>query len=156
MNILKNRAVAILVSAVIVALSTGYLVVSSAPELLEATVYDVDDEPIFEPSPIPESLPASYDVDDEPTFEPSPTPESLPTSSPTPPIGVNAETFALLSSGMSIVEVQEIIGVTPTSEVTTELLGTTSTMIMWRGEGLSAITVMFTNGYATTISQMGL
>jgi len=70
--------------------------------------------------------------------------------------GVNAETFALLRNGMSISEVQEIIGVAPSSESTTELLGTTTTMIMWIGSGFSSITVIFTNGYASSISQMGL
>ena len=70
--------------------------------------------------------------------------------------GVNAETFALLRNGMSINEVQEIIGVTPTSETTTELLGITSTTIMWVGRSFSSITVMFTDGYATIITQMGL
>ena len=70
--------------------------------------------------------------------------------------GVNAETFAMLRNGMSISEVQNIIGVEPTSETTTEILGTTTTMIMWMGTGFSSITVMFTNGSATSISQMGL
>lgn len=70
--------------------------------------------------------------------------------------GVTAESYARLKNGMSIDEVQEIIGVAPLSETTTELFGITSTTIMWMGSGFSTITVMFTNGRATLISQIGL
>jgi outer membrane protein assembly factor BamE (lipoprotein component of BamABCDE complex) len=70
--------------------------------------------------------------------------------------GVNAETFALLSDGMSIEEIQELIGVPPYYGSTTVMLGTTTTVVMWMGSDSDSITVMFTDGYATLITQMGL
>lgn len=69
---------------------------------------------------------------------------------------VTAEAFARLENGMSIREVQDILGTTPTSESTMEMLGITTTTMMWTGRGFSSITVIFTNGYATAISQIGL
>ena len=70
--------------------------------------------------------------------------------------GLNEETFALLRNGMSISQVKDIVGVPATSEATTEILGISSTMIMWVGDNLNYIAVTFTDGYVTSTSQMGL
>ena len=67
--------------------------------------------------------------------------------------GVNAETFAFIRDGMSIDEVQELIGAVPASETNTEMAGITSTIIMWT-EGLTTITVGFTNGFVTSTQIM--
>jgi len=68
---------------------------------------------------------------------------------------INEETFAFLSNGMSIDEVQGIIGVPPTTETTTEMLGITTTIIMWM-DGISSISVTFTDGHVISTLQMGL
>ena len=69
---------------------------------------------------------------------------------------VSAETFMSLNVGMSMDEVRAIMEVPPTSETESELLDSNSTMLMWAGQGLTSISVTFTNGYASWLMQIGL
>ena len=70
--------------------------------------------------------------------------------------GVTAEAFSALRFGMRIDEVKNIIGVSPISETTTDLMGIATTLIMWSGYGFSSISVTFTDGYASLLMQIGL
>jgi len=80
-----------------------------------------------------------------------------PTLPPATTSGINAGTFALLRNGMGISEVQNIIGVEHSSEITTEAFGITTTIKVWMNtQNFSSVSVIFTDGYATAISQIGL
>ncbi|MCL2852347.1 MAG: hypothetical protein FWE20_04835 [Defluviitaleaceae bacterium] len=107
------------------------------------------------PQPTPEPAPsvetAALELETEPDAEPDVELELV-----TDAGGINAQSFALIRNGMSVDEVQELIGVAPSSETTTETLGITSTVIMWMGSGLESITVLFTNGNVTSTTQMSL
>lgn len=72
------------------------------------------------------------------------------------PRGINAAVYAIIRNGMSIDEVQELIGVQPSSVTESEFMGTTSTIKVWMDAQFRSITVMFTNGRVTSKSQMGL
>ena len=67
--------------------------------------------------------------------------------------GINDEAFARLRVGMSINEVQAIIGVAHTSEVVSEMFAITSVMRTWMAADFSSIAVIFTNGVATSITR---
>ena len=85
-----------------------------------------------------------------PAPDPEPEPEPEPTPAPTPQ-GISRATYNLIQNGMTRDEVQEIIGVTHTSESTTTIAGTTTTMVMWTTANfMTSITVFFTNGLVTS------
>ena len=96
----------------------------------------------------------THDYTSEPTESAEYTEQ--PTESAGDETGVTAGAFSSLRMGMTIDEVQNIIGVAPMSETTSEIMGTTSTLITWSGAGFSSISVTFTNGYASLLMQMGL
>ncbi|MCL2673947.1 MAG: DUF4352 domain-containing protein [Defluviitaleaceae bacterium] len=69
---------------------------------------------------------------------------------------VTRETYALLQYGMSIEEVQQLFGIPPFSEASSEsFVGNTFTIKIW-ASGWNSITVTFTNGYLTDVSAMFL
>ena len=70
--------------------------------------------------------------------------------------GINAETFAFIKDGMSIDQVRELIGVEPTGESTSEMLGVVTTGITWTDGWQTTITVIFTDGYVTSSQILSL
>ena len=113
---------------------------------------------------MPQTPPTSRIPPTNQNSEPTPEHTQQPTAVAPPPItlpattsGINAGTFALLRNGMSISEVQNIIGVEHSSEITTEAFGITTTIKVWMNtQNFSSISVIFTDGHATAISQIGL
>jgi len=68
---------------------------------------------------------------------------------------VTSDDFAELSSGMTESEVYELIGA-PYSVMVMDLLGTESTTVSWINDDFSIITISFTNGVVSSLSQVGL
>ncbi|MCL1990563.1 MAG: hypothetical protein FWG67_06705 [Defluviitaleaceae bacterium] len=68
---------------------------------------------------------------------------------------VTLDDFSNLSTGMTELAVYEAIGV-PYSVMVMEVLGATSTTVSWINSDLSVITIMFTDGVVSALSQIGL
>lgn len=69
---------------------------------------------------------------------------------------LTTEHFVQLSNGMTVDEVRSVMGIAPTSESTMDIAGTEMTTLMWVADDGRGITVVFTNGAASSITKVGL
>lgn len=70
--------------------------------------------------------------------------------------GVNMDTFVSIQTGMSIEQVNNLVGTEPDSETTSEVFGITTTMATWMNSTFDTMTITFKDGYVSSTSQIGL
>jgi len=82
--------------------------------------------------------------------------EPAATTEPEAESGISRAVADSITDGMTKDEVQALIGLTPSSTTESEFMGTTTEMVQWLDGLHNSITVMFTNGEASSVTFMDL